>query len=512
MGRISMRKISELLRMKFSLGLGNRAIAESLNISPSTISDYLGRAKALDMGWPLPEGITEQELYDKFFLPAEVMTRNRPTPNWSYICTELRRKGVTRQLLWREYREEHPNGLGYSQFCRYYNEYLKTAAPVMRQVHKGGEKIFVDYAGMQMEWIDSISGEVFVAEIFVGCLGASQYIYAEASNSQQLPDWVNSHINMFEYFGGVSEVLVPDNLKSGVTKAHRYDPDINANYQHFSEHYGVAIVPARSASPKDKAKVESGVAIVTRQILAPLRNVTFTSIGEINAEIRKMIKVVNNQQYQKMPVSRRELFEKLDKPVLKPLPESRYEYASWKKAKINIDYHFVFDNAYYSVPYQHVGKKVEIRATNNTVECFYNGQRIAAHIKCNKQYGYSTLQEHMPKAHQEHANFSPKRLQNWAETIGPKTSAFITHMLKSRKFPQQAYRACLGLLRLGKNYGEARLEKACAKGLLAGATRYQQIATILKNNLEEVVDDIQEGPPIVHQNIRGAKYYQQTTR
>ncbi len=259
MGRVSMRKISELLRQKYELGLSNRVIGESLNISPSTVSDYLSRAKAAGISWPLPDGISEQDLYDKFFLPVRVKKKNRPLPDWQDIYVELRRKGVTLQLLWREYREQYPDGLGYSQFCRYFNRYKKTSTPVMRQVHKAGEKIFVDYAGMTVEWIDMLSGEVCTAEIFVGCLGASQYIYAEASASQQLPEWISSHINMFEYFGGVSEVLVPDNLRAGVTKAHRYDPDINANYQHFAEHYGVAIVPARKVSPKDKAKAESGV-------------------------------------------------------------------------------------------------------------------------------------------------------------------------------------------------------------------------------------------------------------
>ncbi len=279
MGRLSMRKISEVFRLRFEAKLSYRDIAHSLNVSISTIADYIARAKAADISWPLPDGVTEQALYDKLFLPVRIATRNRPAPDWGYIYKELRRKGVTLQLLWREYRLQHPDGFGYSQFCHCFGDYKKTVAPVMRQIHKAGEKIFVDYAGATVDWIDPVSGEVFTAQIFVGCLGASQYIYAEATSSQQLPDWIDSHIHMFDYFGGVSEIIVPDNLRSGVTKAHRYDPDINANYQHFSEHYGVAIVPARAVSPKDKAKVENGVGIVTRQVLAPLRNVTFTSLG-----------------------------------------------------------------------------------------------------------------------------------------------------------------------------------------------------------------------------------------
>jgi transposase len=507
---ISVRKISEIFRQRFELKLGYRDIAKSLGLSISTISDYLARAKTANITWPLPEGVTEQELYDRLFLPVRAVIKERSLPNWQYIHTELRKKGVTLQLLWREHREQNPDGLGYSQFCRHYSKYKKNLSPVMRQKYKGGEKAFVDYSGMTTEWTDIKTGEIFTAQIFVGCLGASQYIFAEATASQQLPDWISSHIHMFEYFGGTPEIVVPDNLKSGVTKAHRYDPDINANYQHFSEYYGVAIVPARSASPKDKAKVESGVYIVECQILAPLRNMLFTSLGEINAEIKKRLSVVNSQAFQKMATSRLELFEALDKPALKPLPPSPYQYATWKKATINIDYHFMFDDRFYSVPYQYIGKKVEIRATYNSIECFYDTQRIATHARVDKKYNFATIASHMPESHQEHAKFSPKRLHDWAATIGANTASFVEHMLNARAFKQQAYRACLGLLRLGKHYGDMRLDKACHKALVAGATRYQQVEAILKNNLEEVPvkNNIENTPSIVHENIRGSDYYQ----
>ncbi len=510
MGRLSMRKISEMLRQRFEAKLSYRVIANSLGVSISTVSEYLARAKAAGIGWPLELGTTEQELYNKLFLPVRVATRKRAGPDWEYIYKELRKKGVTLQLLWREYREQHPEGFGYSQFCNYYGRHKKTLNPVMRQRHKAGEKAFVDYAGMTVDWIDVASGEIFTAQIFVGCLGASQYIYAEATASQQLPDWINSHIHMFEYFGGTPEIVVPDNLKSGVTKAHRYDPDINANYQHFSEHYGVAIVPARAASPRDKAKAESGVYIIERQILAPLRNMTFTGLGEINNEIKKRLYALNHQQFQKMNTTRAELFEQLDKPALRPLPSARYQYATWKKAAINLDYHFVFEDCYYSVPHKYIGKKVEVRATNRTIECFYDNQRIATHMRSNKKYSFATVDEHMPKNHQEHAKFSPKRIQNWAASIGGNTAEFVNHMMVSRAFPQQAYRACLGLLRLGNHYGNMRLDKACHKALLAGATRYQQVEAILKNNLEEVPiqNKIKDAPLIIHENIRGSDYYQ----
>lgn len=509
MSKLSMRKISEILRQRFELKRSYRDIATSQTIGVSTVCDYLARAKAAGLSWPLPEGLTEQALYDQLFLPVATAKRNRPLPDWALVYQELRKKGITLQLLWREYRSVHSTGVGYSQFCHLYEAYTKTLNPVMRQIHKAGEKTFVDYAGMKMPWLKMTTGEVFEAEIFVGCLGASQYIFVEATPSQQLPDWIESHIHMFEFFGGVSEILVPDNLLSAITKAHRYDPDINANYQHFAEHYGVAIVPARVAFPRDKAKVENAVGIVERQLLAPLRHRTFTSLGEINEALKKALVKLNQQPFQKMPSSRRELFETVDKPALKPLPSTRYQFADWKVAKVHLDYHVVYDNHFYSVPYHYVGKKIEVRATHKTVECFFQQERIALHARRYEKYQFTTTEAHMPPAHQEHRQFSEARIKNWALRIGGNTLAFVEHMITSRRFPQQAYRACLGLLRLSQIYGEARLEQACTKGLLIGATRYQQIEALLKNKLEAIpVTSLPTTPSLLHSNIRGAAYYQ----
>lgn len=504
-----MRKISEIMRQKFELRHSYRDIASSLNISISTVSDYLSRAKAAGIAWPLPAGITEQELHNKFFLPADNKKGLRPLPNWDETHHELHKKGITLQLLWREYRTQHPDGIGYSNFCHYYSTYKKTINPIMRQRYKAGEKSFVDYSGMKLSWVNS-NGEIIPVDIFVGCLGVSQLIFIEATATQQLYDWISSHINMFEFFGGVTEITVPDNLRSGVTKAHRYDPDINANYQHFAEYYGTAIVPARAASPRDKAKAENAVGIIERQILAPLRNMTFMSLGEINAALKPRLLALNHQQFQKMKTSRWQLFVEIDQPALKPLPPERYQYAEWKKAKINIDYHFVFEGHYYSVPYKYVGKQVNISATPKTVECFCSGERIAVHQYNPKKYGFTTLEEHMPIAHQEQAKFSVGRIKNWASKIGNNTALFIDHMIASRAFPQQAYRACLGVLRLGGKYGDLRLEKACEKALLVGANRYQQVENILKHNLEEVpVENNTLNIPLpVHDNIRGPGFYQ----
>lgn len=503
-----MRKISELLRQKYELGYSYRNIARSLNISISTVAEYIARAKAAEIFWPLPEGMTEEDLYSRLFLPVNKEGVKRTRPIWEWVHKELRKKGVTLLLLWREYKANHPEGIGYTRFCVEYTAYSKSISPVMRQIHKAGEKCFVDYAGMTIPWIDVSTGVIHQSQIFVGVLGASQFAFVEATNTQQLPDWIQSHVRMFETFGGVTSIVVPDNLRSGVSKAHQYDPDINQNYQYLGEHYGFAIVPARAGKPKDKAKVENAVGWVERQILAPLRNMTFTSLTGINNEIKRRLDIIHHQLFQKMKVSRHELYETIDRPSLKPLPLEPYQYAEWKKATINIDYHFVFNEHYYSVPHTYIHKKVEIRGTAKTVECFYKGQRIAAHPRCFKRYAYSTLSEHMPESHRAYAEWTPERIQQWASKIGPKTAAFIASMMSSRAFPQQAYRACLGVLRLGKKYEECRLEKACAKGLEIGITRYQQIESMLKNKLEETAQAIKSNPLPSHDNVRGPNYYQ----
>jgi len=507
--KLTMRKISEILRQKYELNRSYREIGRSLNISISTVGDYLARAKLAGISWPLAEDLTEEILHAKLFLPSiKQGQKDRPMPDWEWVHKEVRRKGVTLGLLWREYRETHADGICYSQFCYHYQQYAKTIAPVMRQMHKGGEKCFVDYAGMTVPWLDVTTGEVHYAQIFVGALGASQYVYAEATKSQKIPDWTASHVRMLENFEGVPEIIIPDNLKSGVQKAHRYDPNINPNYQCLSEHYGFAIVPARSVKPRDKAKVESAVGCVERQILAPLRHHTFTSIAEINLAIKERLTTFNQQSMQKMKVSRRELYESLDKPVLKALPLERYQQSEWKSAKVHIDYHVVFDFHYYSVPYSYIHQPVEIRSTATTLECFYKGKRIALHTRSYVRYGYTTLTEHMPEAHRVHAEWTPERMRRWANKIGPQTAAFIEQMILSRPFPQQAYRACLGLLRLGQRYGEDRLEKACAKGLKVGISRYQQVEKMLINKVEDSTAAHVDNKLLPrHTNVRGPEYY-----
>jgi transposase len=511
MGRLSMSKITEVLRQYYDLKCSYRQIGRSLNISVSTVSDYLARARLANIQWPLPADTSEQALYDALFLPIkEPAPLTRPLPEWPYIHQELRKKAVTLKLLWREYRDANPTGLGYTQFYERYRAYRKTVSPIMHQIYKAGEKTFVDYSGMKMQWIDVMTGELRDAEIFIGALGASQFIFAEATASQQMQDWVQSHIHMWEFFGGVSKVVVPDNLKAGVTKPHRYDPDINKNYQNLGEYYGFAIVPARVREPRDKSKVENAVGCVQRLVIAPLRNKQFKSLGEINQALREGVNKLNNQKLQKMDVSRRELFESIDKPALKPLPKDRYQYADWVKAKINIDYHFAFENHNYSVPHKHVGRAVEVRATGKTVECFYKGERIAIHERSYVRYGFSTTLEHMPANHAEHLTWTPDRITRWAQKIGDKTACFVSRMIQSRAFPEQAFRSCLGLLRLANRFSEERLEKACARALSAGMTRYQEVESILKNGLDSqpmVSNDADHASAEVHENIRGPGYY-----
>lgn len=505
-----MRKISEVLRQRYELKHSYRDIARSLNISTTTVYDNLNRAKTVGISWPLPEGMSEQELYNKLFLPSKSASKRKPLPDLEWVYQELRKKGVTLQLLWREYRDTQPSGLSYTQFCERYRAYTKTITPVMKQIHKGGEKTFVDYAGMTVPWLDLVTGEIHEAQIFVGSLGASQFTFAEATATQTLPDWIQSHIRMWEYFGGVSKMVVPDNLKAGVTKVHRYDPDINANYQHVGEHYGFAIVPARVAAPKDKAKVENAVGCIERQILAPLRHITFTSIAEINAAIKPKLIAFNQQSFQKMKTSRQALFDAVDKPALNSLPPEKYKYAEWQHAKIHIDYHFVFEEHYYSVPYKYIHHEVEVRATAKTVECFYDGKRIASHPRSFLRYKHSTLGEHMPPAHRAHAEWTPERMKRWANKIGPHTMKFIDRLITSRAFPEQAYRACLGVLRLGTRYGEDRLEKASAIAYESGAVRYQQVELILKNKLDALPHShATTNTPVItsHENIRGSDYY-----
>jgi len=507
--RLTMRKIREVLRLKWECNLSNRAIARSCSISHSTVGEYIRRAEEAGLSCPLPDDLDEERLFEILY-PKSPNPGSRviPCPDWSWVHAELRKKSVTLRLLWVEYREDHPTGYGYSQFCALYREWAKHLNPSMRLTHKAGEKVFVDYAGQTVPIVDPETGEIHQAQVFIGVLGASNYTYVEAQWSQELPNWIDGHVHMFRFFGGAPEIVVPDNLKSGVKNPCRYEPDLNPTYQDLAEHYGVAVIPARSGKPKDKAKAEVGVQVAERWILARLRNHTFFSLAELNQAIRDLLGPLNERPMKHLERSRREFFDLLDQPALKPLPEKPYVFATWKKTRVNIDYHVEFDKHYYSVPYTLIHEAVDIRATQSSVEIFFKNERVASHPRVKSPGRHTTLAEHMPTAHQKYLEWTPERLVCRAQSIGPHTAQVVQGILDSSKHPQQACRSCLGLLRLAKRYGEDRLEAACRRAFPAGIISYKGVKNILDAKLDQV--EPEEAPDVVpesHENVRGESYY-----
>ena len=507
--RLSMRKIKDIIRLEHA-GLSQRQIAGALKVSRDSVARTLRRAKGNGLSWPLPEEMDERALEEKLYKKRiTVPASDRPLPDWSQLHKELKRKGVTLQLLWQEYKVTHPDGFGYSWFCEKYRIWRKKLDLVMRQDHCFGEKLFVDYSGQTAEVIDPETGEIRHAQIFVAVLGASNYTYAEATWTQKLKDWIGSHGRAFHFFGGVPQIVVPDNLKSGVTKAHRYDPDVNQTYQDLALHYDTAIIPARPVKPRDKAKVEAGVQIVQRWILAALRHRSFFSLEELNEAIGYLLERLNKRSFKKLPGSRHSMFESYERPVLKPLPRTPYVYAEWKKARVHIDYHVDVDGHYYSVPYQFARQQINVRMTDHTIECFSRGKRIASHGRSLRKGRHTTIKAHMPESHRHYADWTPDRLIDWAAKTGEATATLVEKIIASRTHPQQGYRTCLGILRLGDAHGHDRLENAAKRALVIGATSYNSLAHILKSGLDrqELPCSEETTPPTVHGNIRGAAYY-----
>jgi transposase len=505
-----MRKIREVLRLK-AAGRSQREIAQSVGIGQSTVGDYLARARRAGIEGAaaltaLDDAALERALYPpKPAVPAS----SRALPAWADVHRELKRKGVTLFLLWEEYKAAHPDGFQYSWFCKSYREWAGKVDLVMRQPHRAGETLFVDYAGQTVPVIDRATGEIREVEIFVAVLGASNYTFAEATWTQALPDWIGSHQRAFAFLGGVPETVVPDNLKTGVIRAHRYEPDLNPTYLEMAAHYGVTVLPTRVAKPRDKAKVEVAVQVVERWILARLRHQTFFSLDALNGAIAALLPELNTRPFKKLPGCRRSLYEQLDRPALGPLPAKPYVFATWKKARVNIDYHIEVERHYYSVPYQLVKTQVEARITGHTVEVLHRGRRVASHRRANQLGGYTTVTDHMPRPHREYAEWTPRRLVEWANKTGPATGQLIGNILARRRHPQQGFRSCLGILRLGKTYGAARLEAACARALTIGAASYKSIESILKHNLDrQPLPEPTAAPrPLAHDNVRGPKYY-----
>ena len=509
-----MRKIREILRLRFDCKCSHEMIAKSIGVGSTTVGECLTRFQDAHLTWPLPEGFTDEQLETALY-PSTLKTKGdledpQRQVDWSYVHQELKRKHVTLVLLWNEHRQQHPQGLGYSQFCHRYTQWKAHLDVWMHQPHKGGEKLFVDYAGHTMPIvIDNRTGEVKDAQIFVATLGASNFTYTEATWTQTLPDWIKSHVNAFEFFQGCPEIVVPDNLKSGVQKAHRYEPDLNPTYQDMATHYGVAICPARSRAPKDKAKVENGVQQVERQILAKLRNRTFFSLHELNQALKPLLADLNERPFQKLPGSRLSQFQQVDKPALKPLPLTRYEYAEWKRVKVGFNYHIEVDKHFYSVPYTFVKRELYVRYDTKIIEIFDHGKRIASHMRNYRPHAYTTDLLHMPKAHQKQAEWTPERITSWAKKTGESTAKLTKVIMESRAHPQQGFRSCVGILRLGKTYGESRLEAACKRALDIGAHNYQSVDSILKNKLDQqpLPSSPQGKTPDSHEYIRGKHYF-----
>ncbi len=508
-----MRKAMEILRLKYEAGLTNRQISRSCSVSRSTVSSYLERVEKAGISWPLSEELDEEQFQELLFPDtAGGIKPSRPLPDMDYIHKELRRKHVTLRLLWEEYRTQHPDGYGYTQFCEYYRRWKAPLDVTLRQRHTAGEKTFVDWAGQTVAWQDPQTGQEHQASLFVAVLGASSYTWAEAFPDEQLPSWIQAHIHAFEFYGGVSQLLVPDNTRTAVDKACYYEPKVNASYEEMARHYGTAVLPTRTNAPRDKAKVESAVLHAERRLLARLRNHTFFSVAEVNQAIRKCLSDLNAQPFQKMRGSRLSLFKELDQPALRPLPARRYELGQWRKAKANIDYHVQVDWHRYSVPYRLTQQQVEVRLCARTVEIFHKGLRVAAHARSRVRGGFTTDPAHRPKSHQKHLEWTPGRLIDWACTIGPLCSQVVAHLLERKPHPEQGYRAALGIMRLARGYGHDRVEAACRRVLAMDACTYQSIQSILQAKMDQLPLPGEDEPPspVVseHANIRGEAYYQ----
>jgi len=507
-----MRRVREILRLKHECGASDRAIGRSLGIARSTVALTLDRVAAAGLAWPLSATLSDRVLEAMLYAGAgsKQGMRRKTEPDWIHVHRELRRPGVTLMLLWEEYRTREPGGYGYSRWCDLYRTWEGRLSPTMRQAHPAGERLFVDYAGQTVEVVDGRTGEVRQAQVFVAAMGASSYTYAEATWTQTLPDWIGSHTRALAFLGGVPAQLVPDNPKVGVDRANWYEPGLNRTYLDLATHYGTAILPTRVRKPRDKAKVEVAVLVVERWILARLRHRRFFSLAELNEAIALLVTDLNARPMRRLGVSRRDLFVELDHPALKPLPAQAYEYAEWRLRRVSLDYHVDIDGHYYSVPYRLIRDQVEARLTARTVEIFHKGERVAVHLRGAGRGRHTTVPDHMPSAHRRHAEWTIERIMRTAARIGPSTAKLVSIILESRPHPEQGYRACLGILRLARQYGEPRLEAACDRGLDIGARSYGSIQSILKNGLDRQPQRPSRQGELVlpdHPNIRGSRYY-----
>jgi transposase len=516
--RKAMRKIRDVLRLKHEAALSHERIAAATGLSKGAVTQYLQRAVQAGIGWPLPKGLDDDQLEARLFRRAAAPPGRHAEPDYARMHQALKRRGVTLQLLWEEYHAtEGERAYRYSQFCERYRRFAATLKRSMRQIHRAGDKLFIDYSGVRAEVIDGMTGEIRRAELFVAVLGASQYAYVEATWTQQLPDWIASHVRCFEYLGAVPALLVPDNLKSAIKQACRYEPEATSTYADLATHYATAILPARPRHPKDKPLVEGAVLLTQRWILARLRHQQFFSLADLNAAIRPLLDDLNRRPFKKLDGCRRGAFEALDRPAMKALPAQPYEYAEWKPATVNIDYHVEVDRSFYSVPHTLVRQRIEVRVTAVAVECFHKGQRVAVHARVHKRGSFTTVPAHLPDAHRRHLEWTPGRLLSWGQSIGPGTRDVIAWQLDHKPHPEQGYRACLGLLNLSKRYGKDRLEAACRRALALAAPHRKTIQSILNAKLDQMPDlfataDPSPPTPTQHANLRGPGYFSVTTK
>ncbi len=508
-----MRKVKEILRLHFAQKLGQRQIARSTNVSQSTVHEYLSRAQAAGLVWPLDAEWDEERLQTALFPPVQAPAKppRGPLPDFASLRQQRQQhRELTLELLWEEYREQHPEGYCYSHFCKLYRGWKKQQDVVLRQEHRAGEKLFLDWAGATIP-IHHRDGSVHPAPLFVCALGVSSYTYAEATTDQQMASWLKVQMNALEFYGGCPQLLIPDNTKTGVTRACLYEPDLNPTYQEFAAHYQIAVMPTRPRKPRDKAKAESAVQVVQRWIVMRLRHRQFFSVPEANEAIRELLRYLNHRPFRKRrEESRASLFARIDRPALKPLPAERYDLSHWSQARVNLDYHVAFDFNWYSVPYSLTGQLVDVRATPATVEIFHRGKRVASHLRSRERYQSITQNEHRPKSHQAHLEWTPSRMVNWARATGPHTAQLVQRILEDKPHPEMGYRACLGLIRLATKYSAARMEAAAERALLTGAIGYRRVKSILESGLDSqpLLPPVPPRPSPEHENLRGPKYFQ----
>ena len=504
-----MRRIRDALRLNLQAGLSYDEIGRALKISKSSAGKYLSLARAAGVNWEVAQTLTDDELEARLYRPALPRSSHQLAPDFALVHQELKRAGVTLQLLWEEYARDNALAYKYTSFCIKYRLFAQSLKRSMRQTHIAGEKLFVDYSGNTVPLIDAVTGEITAAQIFVATLGASNYTYACATARQTTADWIGAQVRALEFIGGVVRLIVPDQTRSLIKYPDTYDPEPNRTYEEFATHYGCAVLAARPGHPRDKPKVEGSVLLVQRWVLARLRNRRFFSLAELNVAIAALVADLNQRPFKKLPGCRASAFAQLDAPALKPLPATRFEISRWKSAKVNIDYHVEFDAHYYSVPHKLVGTTVELRVTESLVEAFQANQRVACHALSHKRGHHTTLAEHMPASHRAHLEWTPGKLIDWGKRIGISTAAVVTWQLEHRPHPEQGYRACLGLKRLAREYTPARLEAACTRALAIRSPNFRSVASILKSGLDRQQSLLPAATTALpeHDNVRGPDYY-----